>query len=371
MQSMVDWIVEELRYKAKIFQETRAVSVYNGDVVKSDVAVPGSLKERLVAAVARLENVPEKHKDFHPGSGGKVLDLVHPSLFPLVYGRSRILPHSLIGLDDCIERCGGGTRLPVPPENEATLGRKHRGFIYFGGGRREPLYPYSQKFQWLPCNVAFINPDEGMKLEYKSQRSSDGTDWSRLQCKITSYINNLHPQKHQDLYMIIADIITRAIPLWNMTLAPLKAPDYRFRRIEYTDVEYDSDPETIPEEEQPQQELAESDDDFEERRQQWFNTRRLVRPEPGAFQPPNVPEHMQAEYFEEGTKTLKVEKTVDLQRDFGKRGLQVIVKLANIHLTPEKPKYEGGTWHIEGQMVSLNLRPFKHTDRLFLTLFLS
>jgi hypothetical protein len=33
----------------------------------------------------------------------------------------------------------------------------------------------------------------------------------------------------------------------------------------------------------------------------------------------------------------------------------VIVKLANIELTPEKPEYEGGSWHIEGQLVSLSL----------------
>ena len=30
------------------------------------------------------------------------------------------------------------------------------------------------------------------------------------------------------------------------------------------------------------------------------------------------------------------------------RTLQVIVKLANIVLTPEKPHYPGGTWHVEG-----------------------
>ena len=46
------------------------------------------------------------------------------------------------------------------------------------------------------------------------------------------------------------------------------------------------------------------------------------------------------------------EETVDLLRDYGKRGLQVIVKLANICLTPERPQYEGGTWHVEGQIVS-------------------
>ncbi|KAH9842492.1 uncharacterized protein C8Q71DRAFT_733085 [Rhodofomes roseus] len=39
-----------------------------------------------------------------------------------------------------------------------------------------------------------------------------------------------------------------------------------------------------------------------------------------------------------------VRKTVDLR---GKT-LQVIVKLANIVLTPEKPEYGGGTWHVEG-----------------------
>jgi hypothetical protein len=38
---------------------------------------------------------------------------------------------------------------------------------------------------------------------------------------------------------------------------------------------------------------------------------------------------------------------------YGRKGrpLQVIVKLANIELTPEKPKYEGGTWHVEGKQV--------------------
>lgn len=38
---------------------------------------------------------------------------------------------------------------------------------------------------------------------------------------------------------------------------------------------------------------------------------------------------------------------------YGRRGrpLQIIVKLANIELTPEKPKYNGGSWHVEGKQV--------------------
>ncbi|KAM0817356.1 hypothetical protein AB5N19_03161 [Seiridium cardinale] len=41
---------------------------------------------------------------------------------------------------------------------------------------------------------------------------------------------------------------------------------------------------------------------------------------------------------------------VNLRKDFGERGLQVIVKLSSIELTPEKPTYGGGNWHIEGML---------------------
>ena len=42
----------------------------------------------------------------------------------------------------------------------------------------------------------------------------------------------------------------------------------------------------------------------------------------------------------------EVKKTVD----FRGKTVQIIVKLANIILTPEKPEYEGGTWHVEGRL---------------------
>lgn len=40
--------------------------------------------------VSKLENVPDSQKDWHPGSDKQVLDLVHPSLYCLVYGVSQI-----------------------------------------------------------------------------------------------------------------------------------------------------------------------------------------------------------------------------------------------------------------------------------------
>lgn len=172
-----------------------------------------------------------------------------------------------------------------------------------------------------------------------------------------SYVNNLHPHKHQNLYAIIEQMISRVIPLWNMTLTPLKYRQNTLRRIPYSSVFYDPDPELGPDDEGPQR-VPEVDDDngdgdgssdededgsaeeaYYERREEWIRaTRRVVRPEPAEFQ---IPE--------------KVTNVVDLRRDYGKGGLQIIVKLANIHLTPDKPEYEGGTWHVEGQLVRFML----------------
>ena len=82
-------------------------------VVKSDSAIPYALKEELKAAVQPLEDVPNEQKDWHPGSGDKVLDLVHPSLYPLMYGKSRILRGgTAISLENCIKLTGSGVVIP-------------------------------------------------------------------------------------------------------------------------------------------------------------------------------------------------------------------------------------------------------------------
>jgi hypothetical protein len=147
----------------------------------------------------------------------------------------------------------------------------------------------------------------------------------------------LHPQRYKDLYSIIEKIIACTIPLWNLTLTPLNAHnigDSFCPRINYYG-EYDPDPANLPESEGPQREDDEDEDAYYERWEQWIkDTRKAKQPEPNSFEP-----------------FIPVDE-VDLRRDHGKTGLQVIVKLANIHLTPEKPRYSGGSWHVEGQLVS-------------------
>lgn len=152
--------------------------------------------------------------------------------------------------------------------------------------------------------------------------------------RITSYINNLHPEKYQLLYAIIEQIIDKTIPLWNATLTPLTGRIQQVR-IPYTEVKYRD----IPKDHRPTRLPDEEEGDFKQRCWVWECTNRrnyLVQPEPvGKFEPPH---------------DNNEEMLVDLRRDYGQSGLQVIVKLANIRLTPENPRYEGGNWHIEGQL---------------------
>lgn len=310
-QKMADWVIEELRHRAKFFSQTGSVVVYEGDVVKSDTAVPQSTQLSLQSAVRELEDIPEVYKDWHPRSDDKVLDLVHPSLFPLIYGRSRILPSETVGLDNCIERCGKGVVLSVRPDHE--LGAERLGSYYRSGPK-----PYSQRFQWLPCDLSI---------------ASDGN------FRITSYINNLHPDRYKGLYSIIEDVINAAIPLWNTTLTFGRALGNNdcLIRVPFERVRYDPDPDEMSDSETPQQGEDEDEDDYYERRSAWEDSvRRIILPEPGEFKSSDVP---------------IPEKVVDLKKDYSSTGLQIIVKLANIHLTPEKPEYSGGSWHVEGQLV--------------------
>ena len=157
-----------------------------------------------------------------------------------------------------------------------------------------------------------------------------------LFCRITSYINNLHPKKERGLYQLIERLIDAAIPLWNVALAPLGDESFNHQlRIKYTAVEYDLDRYTWPESEKLQRGPGEDDYSYWEREEEWIKANRnLVYPEPEEeFQPRQPP------------------SSLDLKTEFCQRGLQVIIKLANIQLTPEKPDYDGGTWHVEGQMV--------------------
>lgn len=158
----------------------------------------------------------------------------------------------------------------------------------------------------MPCDIVFADGDE---------------------CRIASYINNLHPHKNRTLYEVLERTIARIIPLWNTTLTHAANED---NRIEYTEVKYLDNPES-----EPRVGDGEDGKQFWRRYDELRATSSVKRPEPGEFRP-----------FEHSS-----DREVKLRDGFSESGIQVIVKLANIELTPEKPEYDGGSWHVEGQLV--------------------
>lgn len=176
--------------------------------------------------------------------------------------------------------------------------------------------------------------------------------------RIQTYINNLHPHTHCELYSVIEDVIAAALPLWNQTLAPFRRLDTfthdwefrkyapEFRRIPFEEATYDPDPandKTHPfYTDYPKDQLEFKDvpkdlqDIIDDVHNEWCEMiRQRVQPDaPLRFDPPPQ------------TKSL------DLKETFGRKPLQIIVKMANIQLTPEKATYDGGSWHVEGKLVS-------------------
>lgn len=284
---MMDWIFDELRFKASLFEKENLVTAFDIGVVKSDAAIPEQLKQLLKEAVVPFEDVPEEERDYHPGSDGsdgKVVDLMHPSLFPVVYGRTHILGDRMIGLNDCFKSTGEGEQLPSPPKQEkakySSISASHKS--------------YTQKSQWLPCDVKFIDEEPG--------------------CRIMSYINNLHPVKPRDLYGVLGKVTARAIPLWNRSLR-LPIPCYG-KRLGLHAVESPGHP-------NPESVRQEGEDN---------------RPDEQRHRdsPDFITSWCHPPYYREQ------ERCVDLWAMFMGGGLQVIVRLANIELTPEKPDFAGG-----------------------------
>ncbi|KAI8711598.1 hypothetical protein NCS52_01423700 [Fusarium sp. LHS14.1] len=273
---MADACLVELARKANLFEETGMVPVmdYSAYVIKSDTLLTQTLKDELKAAVETLENLQRLRKDWQPDTDGKVLNVVDPSIWPLVYGTSKILPDQHVPLEGCTDYCGMGDEIPQPPK--PMLDR-----------RRAMLLPlrmkaFGTRFQWLPCNIYLTDEKP----------------------RISIYVNNLHPVRDAPLYSIIERLIEKSLPAWDIVFRstdeafqvsrfePIKAIKYRCSAPETSHV-----------------------------RGKGFFKRGVQTTSPGAM----------------------------VGRDVTQ--IQVIVKMANIHLAPEKPNYEGSPWQIEGQAI--------------------
>ncbi|KAH8892988.1 hypothetical protein GQ53DRAFT_619176, partial [Thozetella sp. PMI_491] len=354
-----DWVLTELRDRAPDFIAKKRILSFdnNSRVAKTDGLIPESLGADLKRGVSPLLNSPQEQKDFHPGSNNQVLNLVHPSLFPLVYGRTEVLQEG-----GCVELsnifASYGKPMPAPTHSAYEPPKKTRPSWRARPPDRNLYRP--RRFQRPPC-------------EAESCGEEHTTD-----VKITSYINNLHPERHRTLYHTIEKLISFAIPLWNDVL--MNDTEGRPRRIDTyypdegpeepdwprgedakrfgpDDARYPklwakveeflnlTEPEMDYDEEFDLEGEEDDDDENEEIRYaiigKWLRIKYFVHPEPGKEQT-----------YEEWEKKRRPSDLVPiyLQDTFRSKGLQVIVKLASIELTPEKPAYEGGNWHLEGML---------------------
>ncbi|KAF7361410.1 hypothetical protein MSAN_01174100 [Mycena sanguinolenta] len=282
-KKMIDYVLAELNGYAEIADNERGVERACFDAIwYSDRLISTDVLERLKSAVKILEDVPEEKKDWHPGSNKQVLDLVHPSLYCVVYDRT----HAYL---PCKPRIAANF-LPVrAPESTSEF--------------------TSKVFSWMPSD--FMVDDDGVvKL-------------------VSPYINNLHPILHQPMYTVIEEILTAFIPMFERVLGDSNRENYRVafpddQRLEEVKCIWGPGGKPWPEEELPS---GEDEDEFNEKF--WAKIKKVL-PEAKDYT-----DQLQARF-----------SPVSLRG----RPIQCIVKLANVHLTPEQPEYVGGSWHVEGMV---------------------
>ncbi|KAI0366059.1 hypothetical protein BV20DRAFT_688499 [Pilatotrama ljubarskyi] len=294
-EAQLRYLFDELRYLANHRDEETGISKTTIPMVyESTALIPAALKCALLSLTEQLEDIPEEEKDWHPGSNNQVLDLIHPSLFCLRLGRSFVYdpqpghtdPLRQLTLDQYFSR-----RPDIGRRTEDVWQRRHGDSLLLFD------YTVSKAYQWLPTDFAV---------------SDDG------QVRPKGYINNLHPERHSAAYETISSALKWFIPLFERVISDqLSPPPPPIFPIE-PQMWYDHPEAQWPEDMDHGPELEEW-----ERVHHW-----PLIPDAVPFQPPDADERA----------TLRLKG----------RTIQVIVKMANIVLTPDNPTYPGGSWHVEG-----------------------
>ncbi|KAL6711466.1 hypothetical protein ACN47E_004400 [Coniothyrium glycines] len=334
-ETAFDCCIQELQSKARYFEKTGIIPTLDAcaSVAKSDNLVNKDLHDALVTAFNKLKTDHAASPDWHPRSNKMVQDLVHPSMYPLVYGRTTGFKEECVGVDNAVSQWAGKGSV-IPPESIGEGPRNRRGYGV-GSGTVPPEY-WSNNYQWLPANVAFR---EDGRVEF------------------TSYVNNLHPERYGSIYRTIEELIQTSLPLWDQCLA--LASGYEEKegagrlepRYPKPDDPDDETPENwVPSDPAECAECEVSEEDLED-----------AGYDPDGYEEEGLAEHLAECKWIAVRKPYIPEPTFNdvdytpkdghrLVEKFRATGLQVIVKLASIELTPEKPEFPVGGWHVEGQM---------------------
>lgn len=253
-------------------------------------------------------------------------------MFPLIYGQSKVLNEEVVGVLDAIAKWAGkGDIIQKAP---ASVGDPSVSL----GSYDVPASYWSNNYQWLPSNVAFH--DNGS-------------------VRLTSYLNNLHPTKYPGIYQTVERLIETAIPAWDQALLTYQDSKHRgpgrkgsrFAIPDGADDECGENWNPSDSAEVADIEVVldqESDDDvydsdgetrqWAENERKWKILRKPVFREPGPY--------VEVDYDPYTTQEGRNKDDGGLFRKFKTSGLQIIVKMASIELTPEKPEFPAGGWHV-------------------------
>ncbi|KAJ7688979.1 hypothetical protein B0H17DRAFT_1012339 [Mycena rosella] len=238
-KKMIEYVLDELDGYAEIADNERGIERGPYEAIwYSDRLFSPDVLKRLRDAVSSLENVPDAEKDWHPGSDGKVLDLVHPSLYCIIYGRTHAY-------------------LSGKPRISSNL--RPVGF---------PTEPNAKPFMlsgtccWMPSDFT-VTEDGSVKL-------------------VSSYLNNLHPVRHRPLYPIVEEIIGGFIPLFERVLGDInkegdRQPFGNSGRLKEISCVWGTEGEPWPKDE------PDSDEDKEEFLNEFFADVKKVLPEADAY----------------------------------------------------------------------------------------
>ncbi|RAH47137.1 uncharacterized protein BO95DRAFT_441568 [Aspergillus brunneoviolaceus CBS 621.78] len=218
-----DWCRKELQDKAADFKRKGHVAVFDADsrVIKAEVdaSLLADLRTAMEPLFSSTEKPDSEDKEalVEAGVQGPIRHVVDPSMYPLVYGRTRVLINGGKVDLDSFESCDNSLCQTAPIPDKLT---KHPYELNHeerdpddGRATNKPKY-WSNKFQWLPCEVKFTN---------------------RGETKITSYINGVNPRE-KETYRALEKLIATAIQPWNEMLilgnqgrTPIRIRTYDFQ----------------------------------------------------------------------------------------------------------------------------------------------
>ncbi|KAF6834523.1 DUF1665 domain containing protein [Colletotrichum musicola] len=257
-----------------------------------------------------------------------VANLIDPDLYALINGRSRVLLDKEIGLNNCLGHIAEGITVPEVLVVDDM----------FRKASHVPVLPWSPYSQLLSCEVRF----------------PDGQN-----AKIVSYVNNIHPQDHADVYPLLEKIITKAMPLWNLVYCTIYRDtmrcDVRILCDEFCRV-FPGQPDDLLNMKTDMMNALIEDDEFSDEdewidEEEWRRRKKLQeklqkgqierrleehkvvkKPEPGTGKD---------RYRDEDSKLPTAEAVADYTTMLGgAERIQVIVKLMAMYLTPEHPVCE-------------------------------